>query len=63
MSDPMVCNECGREIEGDMDWMMLTIKSRVGYTTGFICSTDHLVDYVANVKAMEHDEGTRYTDE
>lgn len=39
-----------------MDWIMLTIKDDTGYTSGFLCSTDHLVDYVALVKAMEHDK-------
>ena len=56
MSDPMVCNECDQGIEGDMDWIMLTIKDDSGYTSGFLCCTDHLVDYVALVKAMEHDK-------
>ena len=56
MAEPMVCNECDQTIEGDMDWIMLTIKDDSGYSVGFLCSTDHLVDYVAVVKAMEHDK-------
>jgi len=56
MVDDTTCNECGVVIGGDVGWIMITVKNGGGYSTGFVCSTDHLVDYVATVKAMEHDE-------
>jgi hypothetical protein len=50
----MRCTECDLIIDGD-NWIMLTVKDDDEYTTGVICSTDHLIDYVAAVRAMETD--------
>ncbi len=53
MSEPMRCNECDCILDGD--WLMITVKTGNEYVAGFLCSTDHLIDYTATVRAMELD--------
>ena len=54
MGSPMKCHTCNLAIHGE-DWTMVTQKEGDEYVTGFFCSTEHLVDFIAVVGAMDAD--------
>ncbi len=49
------CSICELIIDGDQEWFVLTVITDGEPTTGFLCSMDHLTDYVAKTYAMAAD--------
>lgn len=45
------CAICELIIDGDAEWFILTVIEEGDPTTGFLCSLEHLTDYVAKVYA------------